>query len=112
MVSIRAALAQAPAMLDDVARSLGAGRCRTCARVTLPLIAPGWALARRSSSSPSSTELTATLLLAPIGTETLATQFWSNASSIAYGAAAPYAALMVADLRPRDLPAHPRARTT
>jgi len=41
------------------------------------------------------TELTATLLLAPIGTRTLATQFWSNSASIAYGAAAPYAALMV-----------------
>ena len=42
------------------------------------------------------TELTATLLLAPIGTQTLATQFWANASSLSYGAAAPYAALMVA----------------
>ena len=41
------------------------------------------------------TELTATLLLAPIGTQTLATQFWSNSTSIAYGAAAPYAALIV-----------------
>ena len=39
-------------------------------------------------------ELT-TLLLAPIGTRTLTTEFWSNSSSIAYGAAAPYATLMV-----------------
>ena len=36
-----------------------------------------------------------TLLLSPIGTQTLATQFWSNSSSIAYGAAAPYAAMMI-----------------
>lgn len=41
------------------------------------------------------TELTATLLLAPIGTTTLATGFWSNSSSVAYGAAAPYALLMI-----------------
>ena len=32
-----------------------------------------------------------TLLLAPIGTRTLATQFWSESSAMAYGAAAPYA---------------------
>ena len=41
------------------------------------------------------TELTSTLLLAPIGTATLATEFWANSDAIAYGAAAPYAALMV-----------------
>jgi iron(III) transport system permease protein len=41
------------------------------------------------------TELTATLLLAPIGTDTLATEFWSNSYSAAYGAAAPYALLMI-----------------
>ncbi len=34
-------------------------------------------------------------MLAPIGTATLATQFWSASSSVAYGAAAPYALLMV-----------------
>jgi iron(III) transport system permease protein len=33
--------------------------------------------------------------LAPIGTQTLATEFWSASSSLAYGAAAPYAALMI-----------------
>ena len=54
------------------------------------------------------TELTATLLLAPIGTTTLATEFWSRAASLAYGAAAPYAALMVLLSAPATLPAHPR----
>ena len=42
------------------------------------------------------TELTATLLLRPTGTETLATQFWNYTDGLAYGAAAPYAAVMVA----------------
>jgi iron(III) transport system permease protein len=42
------------------------------------------------------TELTATLLLAPIGVQTLATQFWAYQSAVAYGAAAPYALFIVA----------------
>ena len=78
VVTVRAALAQAPPVLDSVAHSLGAGPLTTLRRVTLPLI-----------------ELTATLLLAPIGTATLATEFWQHSNSLAYGAAAPYAALMV-----------------
>jgi iron(III) transport system permease protein len=41
------------------------------------------------------TELTATLLLSPTGTQTLVTRFWGYSESIMYGAAAPYAALMV-----------------
>jgi iron(III) transport system permease protein len=41
------------------------------------------------------TELTSTLLLAPNGTRTLVTQFWSHATSIPYGAAAPHALLMI-----------------
>ena len=44
----------------------------------------------------SATELTATLLLRPTGVNTLATQFWEYTSNFAYGAAAPYALLMVA----------------
>ncbi len=41
------------------------------------------------------TELTATLLLHPTGVQTLATQFWIYTSGQAYGAAAPYAGLML-----------------
>ena len=95
MVSVRAALDQAPPVLDDVARALGSGPLETLRRVTLPLMAPGLGAGAALVFLAVVTELTATLLLAPIGTRTLATQFWSNTSSIAYGAAAPYAALMV-----------------
>jgi iron(III) transport system permease protein len=42
------------------------------------------------------TELTATLLLAPIGTRTLATEVWANTTSLAFAAAAPFAAMMLA----------------
>ena len=41
------------------------------------------------------TELTATLLLSPLGTRTLSTGFWELTSEIDYVAAAPYAMLMI-----------------
>ena len=63
--------------------------------MTLPPILPGLGAAAALVFLATVTELTATLLLAPIGTQTLATQFWSNAATLSYAAAAPYAALMV-----------------
>ena len=65
-------------------------------RVTIPRILPGLGAAAALVFLATVTELTATLLLAPIGTETLATGFWAKASTFRYGAAAPYAVLMVA----------------
>lgn len=95
VVSQRAAAAQAPPVLDDVAHALGAGPVATMRRVTLPLLAPGIGAGAALVFLAVVTELTSTLLLSPIGTSTLATQFWSGASGVAYGAAAPYAFLMV-----------------
>ncbi len=96
LVATRAALAQAPPVHEEVARSLGALPLVAMARVTLPRILPGLGAAAALVFLATVTELTATLLLAPIGTQTLATQFWAKASTLSYGAAAPYAALMVA----------------
>ncbi|HEY8082665.1 MAG TPA: iron ABC transporter permease [Solirubrobacterales bacterium] len=96
VVATRAALAQAPPIDEEIARSLGCGPIQATIRVTLPRIAPGLGTAAALVFLATVTELTATLLLAPIGTQTLATQFWANAASLSYGAAAPYAALMVA----------------
>ncbi|HET7477661.1 MAG TPA: iron ABC transporter permease [Dermatophilaceae bacterium] len=96
MVSVEAAILQAPPVLDDVAEALGAGPVRRFRRVVLPLIAPGVGAGAALVFLAVTTELTATLLLAPIGTQTLATRFWSASGSLAYGAAAPYAALIVA----------------
>ena len=95
VVSVRSALEQAPLVLDDVAHSLGAGPLEAARRVTLPIIAPGIGAGAALVFLAVSTELTATLMLAPIDTATLSTQFWSASSSVAYGAAAPYALLMV-----------------
>jgi iron(III) transport system permease protein len=95
LVTVRAALAQAPPVLDSVARSLGEGPIGTLRRVTLPLIAPGLGAGAALVFLAVVTELTATLLLSPLGTRTLATEFWNQSNSLAYGAAAPYAALLV-----------------
>jgi iron(III) transport system permease protein len=96
VVMVRAAMTQAPRRLEEVARSLGCGRTRAWLRVTLPLIAPGLLGAFALVFISSATELTATLLLRPTGVNTLATQFWTYTTNFSYGAAAPYAALMVA----------------
>jgi iron(III) transport system permease protein len=94
-VTVRAGLEQAPVVLDDVAHSLGSGPLQTARRVTLPLIAPSLGAGAALVFLAISTELTATLMLSPIGTHTLATEFWSASSELRYGAAAPYALLLV-----------------
>jgi iron(III) transport system permease protein len=95
MVSVRAGLAQVPTGLEDASRSLGASPASTFARVTLRLTAPAAAAGAALVFVGVATELTATLLLAPTGTRTLAMRFWSLAGELDYAAAAPYAAIMV-----------------
>jgi iron(III) transport system permease protein len=95
VVTVRAGLEQSPVVLDHVAHSLGLGPLQTARRVTLPLIAPSLGAGAALVFLAISTELTATLMLSPIGTSTLATEFWSASSELRYGAAAPYALLLV-----------------
>ena len=95
VVSVKASLEHAPPLFDDVSRSLGQSAWSTFRRVTLPLVAPGVGSGAALVFLAISTELTGTLLLAPIGTTTLATEFWNNSSSVQYGAAAPYALLLI-----------------
>jgi iron(III) transport system permease protein len=95
LVSVRGSLEHAPPVLDEVSRSLGLSSWQTFRRVTLPLVAPGVGAGAALVFLAIGTELTATLLLSPIGTTTLATEFWAASSSVRYGAAAPYALLLV-----------------
>jgi iron(III) transport system permease protein len=95
IVTVRAAVEQSPRLYDDVAASLGATAPDRLRRVTLPLLAPGIGAGAALVFLAVVTELTATLLLAPTGTTTLATAFWSASSALEYGAAAPYAVVMV-----------------
>ncbi|WP_249933104.1 iron ABC transporter permease [Blastococcus sp. CCUG 61487] len=95
IVTVRSSVEQVPALYDDVASSLGASAPERLRRVTLPLLAPGLGAGAALVFLAVVTELTATLLLAPTGTTTLATAFWSASSALEYGAAAPYAVVMV-----------------
>jgi iron(III) transport system permease protein len=94
LVSVRAALMQAQPRLEDTARSLGLNAMQTFLRVMLPLAGPGFGAAAAMVFISVVTELNATLLLAPLDTHTLATQVWSDTSTLAFAAAAPYAALL------------------
>jgi iron(III) transport system permease protein len=95
LVAVRASVAQAPAGLEEVGRSLGRSRFEVLWRLTMPLVAPGLAAAFCLVFLETVTELTATLVLIPTGAQTLATQFWAFQSNISYGQAAPYAGLMI-----------------
>ncbi|MCP1445456.1 iron(III) transport system permease protein [Pseudomonas sp. GGS8] len=95
LVSLRAGIAQAPVELENMARSLGRSPGRALWLITLRLAAPGAAAGAALVFLAVSNELTATLLLAPNGTRTLATGFWAMTSEIDYAAAAPYALLMI-----------------
>ena len=96
VVGVRSAMAHTSPSLEEAGRSLGRRPVVVWWRVTLPLLAPGLGAAFALVFISAATELTATLLLHPTGVNTLATQFWAYTSDFSYGAAAPYAALMVA----------------
>jgi iron(III) transport system permease protein len=82
-------------VVENVAASLGRSPVSVLASVTLRVAAPGAAAGAALVFLAIANELTATLLLAPNGTFTLATQFWALTSELDYAAAAPYAAIMV-----------------
>jgi iron(III) transport system permease protein len=95
LVSLRAGIAQAPIELENMARSLGRPPALALWLITLRLAAPGVAAGAALVFLAITNELTATLLLAPNGTRTLATGFWALTREIDYAAAAPYALLMI-----------------
>ena len=95
MISTRAAIAQTPPELAEAARSLGDRPLMAFLRVQLPLTLRGTMAGFALVFIGVTTELTATLLLAPTGTQTLATAFWDASTVLDYAAAAPYAAALV-----------------
>ncbi len=75
----RAAMRDVPLRYDDAARTLGAGPRRRFLRIDLPLMAPGIVTGGGLVLLSTLKELPATLLLAPIGFDTLATRIWNAA---------------------------------
>ena len=95
LVGVKASLARAPVSLDEVARSLGQRRLAVLCRVTARIAGPGLVAAFCLVFLSVVTELTATLLLIPTGTQTLASQFWSYETNLSYSQAAPFALVMI-----------------
>jgi iron(III) transport system permease protein len=96
LVCVHASIARVPPELSELARSLGRGQVYVFVTVTLPLIGPGLLAGFCLVFVTATAELTSTLMLAPIGAKTLATQFWAFQTESSYGAAAPYALLIIA----------------
>jgi iron(III) transport system permease protein len=94
--SLRASVELVSPHIEPIARSLGRRAWYAFATVTLPNIAPGIGAALALLMLEIVRELTATLMLAPTGTITLATEIWSYTADAEYAAAAPFAALLIA----------------
>ena len=112
IIGLRASLAQAPVELEQAALVLGRSPARALCATTLRLAAPGVAAAMAMVSLGITNELTATQMLAPNGTQTLAMAFWSYSGEIDYAAAAPYALLMIFLSSPLTWLLHRQSRRT
>ena len=96
LAGARSALGRVDPKLEDAARGLGRGPLATLRSVTLPLVAPGLLAGATLVFLSTMKELPATLLLRPIGFDTLATEVWTATGVSAYSEAAPPAlALML-----------------
>ncbi len=81
--------------VEEAARSLGRSETAVLARVTLPLARAGVGAGAALVFLSAMKELPATLLLRPIGFETLSTAIWRETSVAAYSQAAPAALLLI-----------------
>ena len=88
VASARSAFEQVNPATALAARGLGKGRWTVFGRVTLPQILPGVASGGTLVFLTVMKELPVTLLLSPIGFETLATQVWSATSEAFFARAA------------------------
>jgi iron(III) transport system permease protein len=86
--SIQSSRMQVDGRLTEAARTLGRSRLRAFRAVTLPLIAPGIVTGAALVFLTSMKELPATLLLRPLGFDTLVTFIWRAEETGLYGQAA------------------------
>ncbi|GAB2819000.1 iron ABC transporter permease [Alpinimonas psychrophila] len=92
---IRSRVAAIPSSLNDVSRTLGYTPLQSWRSVTGPLSRPGFLLGGLLVMVTAMKELPATLMLRPTGMDTLATLLWSRTDVASYGAAAPYALMLI-----------------
>lgn len=86
--TIRSSLLQVNPQLEESARSLGRTSWQTLREITLPLVRPGVLSGAVLVFLTAIKELPATLLLAPIGFDTLATDIWKATENVAFSEAA------------------------
>jgi iron(III) transport system permease protein len=95
VVAMRTALGQIEPALEDSARALGAGPASAFWRVTVPLARPALAAAGVLVFAFVLGDLSTAQVLLPPNASTLGTEFQADASTVAFGAAAPFAAALV-----------------
>jgi iron(III) transport system permease protein len=100
LASTRASLDAVSPRLEEAARSLGRRPLGATTAVVLPLARSGIVAGAALVFLSTIKELPATLLLKPIGFETLATEIWKGTSIGAYSAVAPSALLLIAIAAP------------
>jgi iron(III) transport system permease protein len=89
------AVAGVPRRVEDAARALGAGRPRRLFTVELPLMRGGLAAGAGLVLLSTMKELPATLVLRPLGAETLATRIWASSTEGFYAEAGLAALVLV-----------------
>jgi iron(III) transport system permease protein len=95
VVALRATLGQLEHALEDSARSLGSGPLASFWRVTIPLARPGLVAAGVLVFALTLGDLSTTQVLLPLSKYTLGTEFSTNSSTVAFAAAAPFAAVLI-----------------
>jgi iron(III) transport system permease protein len=93
--AVRASLLQVSPSMEHAARSLGRSPLQVLTSVTLPLVRPGILSGAALVFLLTMKELPATLILSPIGFNTLATSIWSAASEAFFARAAAPALLLI-----------------
>jgi len=96
LAGVESALASVSPRVEEASRALGRGPLRTVATVTVPLVRPGIYAGAALVFLSALKELPATLLLRPIGFDTLATEIWGLTSVGAYSRAAVPALVLIA----------------
>ncbi|MEM6403952.1 MAG: iron ABC transporter permease [Cyanobacteria bacterium P01_D01_bin.116] len=92
--TVRTSLLQVNPQIEEAARSLGKSSWQTLKEVTLPLVSPGILSGTVLVFLTAMKELPATMLLSPIGFDTLAVEIWKSTENVDFADAAA-ASLMI-----------------
>jgi iron(III) transport system permease protein len=92
---LQASLVRVRPSIEEAARGLGRSPASVLGTITLPLVAPGMLIGFALVFLTTMKELPATLLLAPIEFDTLATDVWANANQAFFARAAAPGLLLI-----------------